>query len=38
MYSHFDYLFHNRNSKDLFIIDSQHRLLGEIVDKKQQSS
>lgn len=30
--------FHNRNSKDLFIIDSQHRLLGEIVNKKQQSS
>lgn len=38
MYSHIDYLFHNRNSKDLFIIDSQHRLLGEIVNKKQQSS
>lgn len=33
MYSHIDYFFHNRNSKNLFIIDSQHRLLGEIVNK-----
>lgn len=38
MYSHIDYFFHNMNSKDLFIIDSQHRLLGEIVNNKQQSS
>lgn len=37
MYSHIDYFFHNRNSKNLFIIDSQHRLLGEIVNKKNSN-